>query len=77
MKSGLVPGRLLGPGQQKAQARGRKGVGKVSKSWKHEGVPWAGGTEKEAEGSRPERVGYDCTLSTWAERWWCQSRRRV
>lgn len=24
-----------------------------------------------------QRWGYDCTLSTWAERWWCQSRRRV
>lgn len=37
MKSGPVPGQLLGPGQQKAQARGRKGVGKVSRSWRHKG----------------------------------------
>lgn len=33
--------------------------------------------ERKAEGGRLGRPGYDCTLSTWAERWWCQSRRRV
>lgn len=28
-------------------------------------------------GRKQRTAGYDCTLSAWAERWWCQSRRRV
>lgn len=48
-KPGHVPGRQPGPGQQEAQSRGRKGVGQGGKSWRHQGVPRAGGTEKERQ----------------------------
>lgn len=41
-------------------------------------MPWKGVTEeRERSAAGWKGPGYDCTLSTWAERWWCQSRRRV
>lgn len=75
------------PGSARWAARARSAGGLVQgqergeSGWQKLEAP--GGTlgsrdrERGREGSCWRAPCYDCTLSTWAERWWCQSRRRV
>ena len=55
MEPGPVPVGQPGLGQQEAQCRGKKGMGEVGRSWKHQGeMPWV---EEQKERQR----GLHCT----------------
>lgn len=51
-------------GRQELEAPGDALEGSVTEQGKQRAAGWKG-------------PSYGCTLSMWAERWWCQSRRRV
>ena len=65
MEPGPVPVGQPGLGQQEAQCRGKKGMGEVGRSWKHQGeMPWVE-EQKERQRGLPASEG-QTTIACWA-----------
>lgn len=57
MEPGPVPVGQPGLGQQEAQCRGKKRMGEVGRSWKHQGeMPWVEEQKERQKGSQPARA---------------------